>query len=210
MKKTNTVQLIIAGIVVVLVAICGTFAWFAESDSALVSQIGATAASPSIESGVSEIQYNVNGEWNTYDGSVPLSLTPGQVINFRVIFYAGSSQNVTVKMTDIATTDGGKTYDFTDKYSTAGALPLLCEALEYRVKFSDADSGDYSVLKDDIYFDGSNENKPAAVVYGPQTVDESALSGQQYIYYYDLTLPGSAGNEYQDQTINFDLELTIS
>ncbi|MBQ8027609.1 MAG: hypothetical protein IJ261_05780 [Clostridia bacterium] len=206
-QKTNTVQLIIAGFVVVLVAVCSTFAWFAVSDTARVDSIGASAASPSIESGVSEIQYKVGEEWQPYDGG-SLRLIPGEVRNFRVIFYASSSQNVTLKLTNISS-EKSKSYEFTDQYGTAGALPLMCKALEYRVNPS-GDNAAYTGLESKIYFDGSNENKPSAIIDGPEKVDPSALDGQQYTYYYDITLPGTAGNEYQDEEINFNLELIIS
>ena len=196
--KTNTVQLIIAGIVVVLVAICGTFAWFAVSDSARVNQIGATVASPSIESGVSEIQiYDPEkGIWNSYDGDVPLSFVPGQSYSFKVIFYAADSQNVWLKLSNLQEPE----------YTTAlegETVTYLQNALQYRVKFEEKAEGDYSNLSVDSTLGGAYllQEKPAT---------EFPKDNQTLICYYDLMLPGTAGNEYFDKTITADVELIFT
>ncbi len=207
-RNTNAVQLAIAGIVVVLVAICGTFAWFAANERAGIKGVEAVASSPTIESGISEIQYNVNGNWNTYDGKVPLKYVPGHNVKFRVIFYAAPTQNITLKMTNIKVGAEGEETDSFTQGDFSGALPKLCKALEYRVKLSDTDSGEYVPLLDKIDLEG--DNNPVAVVFGPETVDQSAASGQMYTYYYDLSLPGSVGNEYFDCSLMFDLALIIS
>ncbi len=195
--KTNTVQLIIAGIVVVLVAICGTFAWFAVSDSARVNQIGATVVSPSIESGVSEIQiYDpVNGEWNSYNGDIPLSFVPGQSYSFKVIFYAADTQNVWLRMSEI-----------TEPENEDGKY--LREVLVSRAKAVHEDVGEYHPLQLETDENGKLyadilQNKPA-------NSDFFAKDKQTLICYYDLMLPGTAGNEYFDKTLTADVELIFT
>ncbi len=196
--KTNTVQLIIAGIVVVLVAICGTFAWFAVSDSARVNQIGATVVSPSIESGISEIQiYDPErGEWNSYNGDIPLSFVPGQSYSFKVLFYAADTQNVWLQLSD----------PHEPEYTTAlegETVAYLQDALQYRVKFNENEEPSYSNLNIDDTLGGAYllENKPAT---------EFSKEQQMCVCYYDLMLPGTAGNEYFNKTFEADVELIFS
>ncbi len=195
-QKTNTIQLIIAGFVVVLVAICGTFAWFAVSDSSRVNHIEASVASPSMESGFGEIQiYDpMHKDWVEYDGEDPLGFIPGQSYSFRVTFYANESQNIWLRLNDITDSGGDE-------------QAKLYNALVYRSKSTaDADSA-YLPLKNVI---DESEGSRSAEIISQSPANAFEKQQQKYVCYYDLMLPGTAGNEYFDKVFNATVELIIS
>lgn len=195
-KKTNAVQLVVAGIALVFVAICGTFAWFAVSEASRVNKIEANAASPSIESGFGEIQiYDPTlKDWVEYDGEDPLSFIPGQSYSFRVTFYAGDSQHVWLRLNDITDSGGDEQYQ-------------LYNALAYRVKDSaDSDSA-YSPLSNVIT---ESEGSLVAEIVSTRPASEFEQQTQKRVCYYDLQLPGTAGNGYFNKTFNASVELIIS
>ena len=195
-QKTNTIQLIIAGFVVVLVAICGTFAWFAVSDSSRVNHIEASVVSPSMESGFGEIQiYDpMLKDWVEYDGEDPLSFIPGQSYSFRVTFFAGDSQQIWLDLTDIKDSGGDESVQ-------------LYNALTYRVKTESVDQGEYSLLT----VAPDTESKLCARLIDNRTASEFKQEKDlKRVIYYDLMLPGTAGNEYFDKEFSAEVELIIS
>ena len=195
--KTNSIQLIIAGIVVVLVAICGTFAWFAVSNSANVSRLGASVESPSTEaginSGISEIQYKVDGLWNTYDGEIPLDFVPGQSYSFKVIFKADKAQTAFLRMTGF-------------EENTA-----LFNLLQFRTGFAENEMSEFKKLSDTLNTLGE---KPYAELLGDKGKPVAGLelqSDSTYVVYYDLELPGEeVGNEGFDLSFHAIIELIFS
>ncbi len=196
-QKTNTIQLIIAGFVVVLVAICGTFAWFAVSDSSRVNHIGASVASPSMESGFGEIQiYDpMLKDWVEYDGKDPLSFIPGQSYSFRVTFYSGDAQQIWLDLKDIKDSGGDESVQ-------------LYNALAYRVKTQEGDeSGSTSSLNVSADTDGSLY---ARLIDGRTASEFQQEKDLKRVIYYDLILPGTAGNEYFDKAFSALVELIIS
>lgn len=196
-QKTNTVQLIIAGIVVVLVAICGTFAWFAVNDTARVNQIAASVASPSMESGFGEIQiYDpMRKDWVKYNGEDPLSFIPGQSYSFRVTFYSGDSQQIWLDLKDIKDSGGDENFQ-------------LYNALTYRVKTQE---GDESVSPSSLKVESDTDGKLYARLIDGHTASKFNLDKDlKRVVYYDLILPGTAGNEYFDKAFSAVIELIIS
>ena len=194
--KKNTVQLIIAGAVVVLVAICATFAWYASGDRSRVSGIVFNMESPSteeaIDSGISEIQiYNpAQGIWDVYDGEIPLDFVPGQSYSFKILFKADPSQHTWLRLTGFEEPAEGTT--------------ALINALEYSVKFTSGDEDNYNRFT----IDHKEENKPYAELISSKPVSEFAeKDGNMYVLYYNIQLPGTAGNEYSDQSFTADVEL---
>lgn len=197
-QKTNTIQLIIAGVVVILVAICGTFAWFAVSDSSRVNHIGASVASPSMESGFGEIQiYDpMLKDWVEYDGKDPLSFIPGQSYSFRVTFYSGDAQQIWLDLKDIKDSGGDERYQ-------------LYNALTYRVKTQEDDeSGSPSSLK--VESDNIDGKLYARLIDGRTASEFNQEKDLKRVIYYDLILPGTAGNEYFDKAFSALVELIIS
>ncbi len=195
-QKTNTIQLIIAGFVVVLVAVCGTFAWFAVSDSSRVNHMAASVASPSIESGFGEIQiYDPTlMDWVEYDGDDPLSFVPGQFYSFRVTFYANESQHIWLRLNDITDSGGDE-------------QAKLYNALTYRIKSSADDEPAYLPLKNVIT---ESEGSLSAEIISTRLVSEFEQQNQKRVCYYDLMLGGDAGNEYFDKAFSAVVELIIS
>lgn len=195
-QKTNTVQLIIAGFVVVLVAICGTFAWFAVSNSSMVAPIGATVASPNIESGFGEIQIYDPAvkDWVEYDGEDPLSFIPGQSYSFRVTFYAGEEQHIWLDLNELSDSGGN-------------ADVQLYNALTYRVKKSADAEVDYSALTVTTDTEGKLN---ARLINGLSASGFTQEKDLKRTCYYDLKLDGSAGNEYFNKEFNASVLLTIS
>ena len=196
-QKTNTIQLIIAGFVVVLVAICGTFAWFAVSDSSRVNYIEASVASPSMESGFGEIQIfdPMLKDWVEYDGKDPLSFIPGQSYSFRVTFYSGDSQQIWLDLKDIKDSGGDESVQ-------------LYNALTYRVKTQEGDeSGSPSSLNVAPDIDGK---LCARLINGLTASEFNQEKDLKRVVYYDLILPGTAGNEYFDKAFSAVVELIIS
>lgn len=194
--KKNTMQLIIAGIVVVLVAICGTFAWFATGDRSWVRHIGANVSSPSTEesinSGISEIQiYDpVSGNWKEYDGEIPLEFVPGQSYSFKVLFNADESQHNWLRLTG-----------FEEPVQDEVAL---INALQYSVKFESDSTDEYK----SFVIDHKENNDPYVEMVSQKPVAEYTEKEKgMYVLYYDIRLPGTAGNEYFDQSFTADVEL---
>lgn len=195
-KKKNTVQLIVAGIALVFVAIGGTFAWFASSSASRVDLIGATVASPSIESGFGEIQiYDPTlMDWVEYDGEDPLSFVPGQSYSFRVTFYANEEQSIWLRLNDLTDSGGDE-------------QAKLYNALDYRVKNAANPDAEFSPLKNVIT---ESEGKLSAEIISTRQANTFEQQNQKYICYYDLMLNGDAGNEYFDKQFNATVELIIS
>lgn len=195
-QKTNTVQLIIAGIVVVLVAICGTFAWFAVNDTARVNQIAASVASPSMESGFGEIQiYDpMRKDWVDYDGKDPLSFIPGQSYSFKVTFYSGDEQQIWLDLKDITDSGGDERYQ-------------LYNALTYRVKTQE---GDESVSPSSLKVESDIDGMYARLIDGRTASEFNLDKDLKRVVYYDLILPGKAGNQYFDKAFSAVVELIIS
>ena len=194
--KKNSVQLVIAGIVVVLVAICGTFAWYSIGEYANVRGIGANMKSPSteesIDSGISDIQiYDpLGGVWDNYDDKIPLSFVPGKTYSFKVIFDADASQVTWLR--------------FSGFEEPAESEKGLLDALEYSVKFTQGGADDYKKFEikhkeNDIPYVELISQKPV--------IEFGRVETGQYVLYYDITLPGTAGNDYFDQSFNADIEL---
>ncbi len=192
--KKNTMQLIVAGIVVVLVAVCGTFAWFSVGSRSRASHIGANMESPTteetIDSGISEIQiYDpISDNWKNYDGEIPLEFVPGKSYSFKVLFNADESQHTWLRLTGFEEPAEGD----------------LINALEYSVKFTSGSADDYK--KFEI---GHQEfNKPYAELISQKPVREfTEKENGMYVLYYDIMLPGTAGNDYFDQSFVADVEL---
>ena len=194
--KKNSVQLVIAGIVVVLVAICSTFAWYAIGDRSKVSDIGAVMKSPtteeSIDSGISEIQiYDpVSENWETYDGEIPLSFIPGQSYSFKVLFKADESQHNWLRLTGFEEPAEGE--------------KALVKALEYSVKFTSGGTDEYK----SFVIDHKENNDPYVEMVSKKPVIEyTEKENGMYVLYYSIKLPGTAGNDYFDQSFNADVEL---
>lgn len=194
--KKNTLQLIIAGIVVVLVAVCGTFAWFSVGSRSRASHIGANMESPTteetIDSGISEIQiYDpISDNWENYDGEIPLNFVPGQSYSFKVLFNADESQYTWLRLTGFEEPVEG--------------VPALVKALEYRVKITSDSAEDYK----NFAIDHKEENKPYVGLISQKPVREfTEKENGMYVLYYDIMLPGSAGNDYFDQSFAADVEL---
>ncbi len=195
-QKTNTIQLIIAGFVVVLVAICGTFAWFASSDRSWVNGIGATVVSPTTEeavnSGITQIQiYDPDYDnWKEYDGETPLDFVPGQSYSFKVLFNADVSQHTWLRLTGFE--------------EPAEDTPALVNALQYSVKFTKDDTESYQ----DFRIDHKEENEPYVEFVSQKPVTEfTEKENDKYVLYYSIKLPGEAGNEYFDCSFTADVEL---
>lgn len=192
----NTVQLIIAGIVVVLVAICGTFAWFATGDHSWVKNIGATLESPSteesIDSGISDIQiYDpLGGYWDDYDSESPLNFVPGQTYSFKVIFNADESQLTWLR--------------FSGFEEPAEGEQGLINALEYSVKFTQDGADDY---KSFVIEHKENDVPYVELISRKPVIEFGEKEANMYVLYYDIRLPGTAGNEYSDQVFTADVEL---
>ncbi len=196
--KKNTVQLMIAGIVVVLVAVCGTFAWFASGDRSWVKNIVANMESPSTEeainSGISEIQiYDpISGNWKNYDGEIPLSFVPGQSYSFKVLFNADESQHTWLRFTGIDEPAEGET--------------ALINGLQYSVKFTSDSADDFKHFE----IRHKEDNEPYVELVSQKPVTEfTEKENDLYVLYYDLSLPGTAGNDYFDQSFNADVELIL-
>lgn len=194
--KKNSVQLVIAGIVVVLVAFCGTFAWFATGDRSWVRNIGAKMESPSTEesinSGISEIQiYDpVSENWKNYDGEIPLSFVPNQFYSFKVLFNADESQYNWLRLTGFKEPAEGET--------------ALIKALEYSVKFTSGGADDYKSFE----IKHKEDNKPYVEMVSKKPVSEyTEKENGMYVLYYNIRLPGTAGNDYFDQSFTADVEL---
>lgn len=193
--KKNTAQLIIAGIVVVLVALCGTFAWYVTGDRAKVGGIGFVVESPSteesIDSGISEIQiYDpVSENWEVYDGEIPLDFVPGQSYSFKVLFKADTSQHTWLRLTGFE--------------EPAEGTSALINALEYSVKLTSDDEDNYTPFT----IEHKEENKPYVEFISQKPVTEFEKESNMYVLYYDIRLPGTAGNEYFDQSFSADVEL---
>lgn len=194
--KKNSVQLIIAGIVVVLVAICGTFAWFATGERSWVRHIGANMESPSTEesinSGISEIQiYDpVSENWEKYNGEIPLSFVPGQSYSFKVLFNADESQHNWLRLTGFAEPAEGES--------------ALINGLQYSVKFTSDGKDDYK----DFVISHKEDNKPYVELISQKPVTEyTEKDNGMFVLYYDIKLPGTAGNDYFDQSFVADVEL---
>lgn len=194
--KKNSVQLVIAGIVVVLVAICGTFAWFATGERSWVRHIGAKMESPSTEesinSGISEIQiYDpVSENWKNYDGEIPLSFVPGQSYSFKVLFNADESQYNWLRLTGFAEPAEGES--------------ALINGLQYSVKFTSDGKDDYK----DFVISHKEDNKPYVELISQKPVTEyTEKENDMYVLYYNIRLPGTAGNGYFDQSFSADVEL---
>lgn len=194
--KKNSVQLVIAGIVVVLVAICGTFAWFATGDRSWVRNIGAKMESPSTEesinSGISEIQiYDpVSDNWKNYNGEIPLEFVPGQSYSFKVLFNADESQHNWLRLTGFE--------------EPAQDEVALINALQYSVKFESDSTDEYK----SFVIDHKENNDPYAEMVSQKPVAEyTEKENGMYVLYYDIRLPGTAGNEYFDQSFTADVEL---
>lgn len=195
-QKTNTIQLIIAGFVVVLVAVCATFAWYASGDRSWVEGIFAKMESPSteesIDSGISEIQiYDpVSENWENYDGEIPLDFVPGQLYNFKVLFKADRSQQVWLRLT------GFEVPEEPDN------TPYLAKVLQYSVKFNEQGEDNYSYFN----IDHIEDNKTCAVLIDGMQVstdgkDNFISENGTYVLYYSLMLPGGRdenGNEIVD------------
>lgn len=195
-QKTNTVQLIIAGFVVVLVAVCATFAWYASGDRSWVEGIFAKMESPSteesIDSGISEIQiYDpVSENWENYDGAIPLDFVPGQSYSFKVLFNADISQHTWLRLTGFEEPEEG--------------IPALVNALEYSVKFTSGGADNYQ----SFIIDHKEENIPYVELVSQKPVTEfTEKENNMFVLYYDIRLPGTAGNEYFDQSFVADVEL---
>ncbi len=194
--KKNSVQLVIAGIVVVLVAICGTFAWYASGDHSWVRNIGANMSAPSTEesinSGIGEIQiYDpVSGNWKNYDGEIPLSFVPNQFYSFKVLFNADESQHNWLRLTGFAEPAEGES--------------ALINALEYSVKFKADSPDDYKSFE----IKHKEDNKPYVELVSQKPVtDYTEKENGMYVLYYDIRLPYTAGNDYFDQSFTADVEL---
>ena len=194
--KKNSVQLVIAGIVVVLVAICGTFAWFSVGSTSRASHIGATMESPTtddtIDSGISEIQiYDpISDNWKNYDGEIPLDFVPGKSYSFKVLFNADTSQHTWLRLTGFEEPAEG----------TSG----LINALEYSVKFTSGSADDYK----SFVINHKEDNKPYVELISQKPVSEfTEKENGMFVLYYDIRLPGSAGNDYFDQSFAADVEL---
>lgn len=200
-QKTNTIQLIIAGFVVVLVAICGTFAWFASSDRSWVNGIGVTVVSPTTEeavnSGITQIQiYDPDqSNWKDYDGEIPLVFVPGQSYNFKVIFNADVSQHTWLRLTGFE--------------EPAEGTPSLVSALQYSVKFTKDGADSYQ----DFKIDHKEENEPYVEFVSKKPVTEfTEKENGMYVLYYTLMLPNKKGeeevdNRYFNQSFTADVEL---
>ncbi len=190
--KTNTVQLIIAGIVVVLVAVCATFAWYAVGSFSKVSHITANMESPSteagIESGISEIQiYDPeNSRWNTYDGEIPLSFVPGQSYSFKVLFKADIVQTAFLRLTGFEET-------------------ALLDLLQYRVKFTESSEENYKG-----FTVNTQGEKPYAELLQKPVSELQDQGNSTYVVYYDLILPGEVESEGFDLSFHAIVELIFA
>ena len=194
--KKNTMQLVIAGIVVVLVALCGTFAWYAVGNRSVLRSIGAKMESPtteeSIDSGISEIQiYDpISDNWKNYDGEIPLDFVPGQSYSFKVLFNADTSQHTWLRLTGFE--------------EPAEGVPALINALEYSVKFTSGSADDYQ----GFVISRKEDNKPYVELVSQKPVQEfTEKEDGMFVLYYDIRLPGTAGNDYFDQGFAADVEL---
>ena len=189
-QKTNTIQLIIAGFVVVLVAVCATFAWYASGDRSWVKGIFANMESPSteesIDSGISEIQiYDPDkGTWVEYDDEIPLEFVPGQFYNFKVLFNADASQHTWLRLTGFEKPEEGEA--------------ALVNVLQYSVKVDESDEDNYN--KFDIKY--IEDNKPCVEFISQEPVTSfTKQDNGMYVLYYSLMLPGGRdenGNEIVD------------
>lgn len=190
--KTNTVQLIIAGVVVVLVAVCATFAWYAAGSFSKVSHIGAKMESPSteagIESGISEIQiYDPeNSRWNTYDGEIPLSFVPGQSYSFKVLFKADVTQTAFLRMTGFENT-------------------ALLDLLQYKIKFSEDESAELQ-----SFAVNTQGEKPYTELLQKPVSELQQQGNSTYVVYYDIMLPGTVESEGFDLSFHAIIELIFS
>ena len=203
--KKNTVQLIIAGAVVVLVALTGTFAWFASGDRSWVKGIGAKFESPtteeSIDSGISEIQiYDpVSDNWEKYDGEIPLNFVPNQSYIFKVLFTADPSQHTWLRFTGFEEPEEDET--------------ALIKGLSYNVGFSLDDLDNARPTLDDpenankLNIKYKENDEPYVELIGEEPVENFSKVDGAYVLYYELKLPYTAGNEYFDQSFNADVEL---
>ncbi len=194
--KKNSVQLVIAGIVVVLVAICGTFAWYAVGNFSTVKNISFSMSSPtteeSIDSGISEIQiYDPDSRnWEKYDGEIPLGFVPGQFYRFKVLFNADESQHNWLRLTGFE--------------EPAQDEVVLIKALQYSVKFTSDGKDDYK----DFVISHKEDNKPYVELISQKPVTEyTEKENGMYVLYYSIKLPDTAGNDYFDQSFNADVEL---
>ena len=191
--KMNAVQLGIASVVVLLVAFCATFAWYAVGNNSKVDGILANVASPSteagVQSGISEIQiYNPdNGEWNTYDGEVPLNFVPGQSYKFKVIFKADKSQQTFLRMTGFEETNE------------------LIGLLEYSVKFTENGDDDFQPFS----VNTQGESAYAEVLRKPVS-EFTPQSDGSYVVYYTVQLPRTVESEGFDHSFSANVELIFA
>ncbi len=206
-QRTNAFQLMVAGAVLVLVLVCGTFAWFAVGNFSNLRNVLASIGNAGIPNQLNSIQYSENGEsWEEYDGQ-KLAMEPGKVWYFRAGFTAGDGTAVRMSLVNIDGTyrepvkpsseeDGSAE---TATLPTAAAAAKFTEVLEYRL----GQNNDAAFTKLALEAD----NRTAVIMPAKQAVS-FPKEGVQYLSYYQIKMSEEATlEEYRNLSVSFDLQL---
>lgn len=205
-QKTNAFQLMVAGAVLVLVLVCGTFAWFAVGSHANLRGLLATISHSGIPNQLNSIHYSEDGEnWQKYDGQ-SLAMEPGKVWYFKAGFTATVDSAVGMKLVNIdgsyrapveTSTNEGEEIEITT-LPPSDSVARLAEVLQYRVNPTGADSFTDLTLQ---------EGNRTATILPAAVVDPNRKEGVQYVYYYELKMKEGATTDYSDLSLSFDLML---
>ncbi len=200
-EDSNRLQFLLTGIVLVVIVIGGTLAWFASNSKSNVSGISPNITAPqgSGETQTVQIEYLVNGEWD--DVGSTLLYVPGKCVTFRIktvyddsvvkLVASGASGGSSKDLFDpkIASCMRIDTYNIAEGSSDTVKTTYTTAELNAFPLISDLPSDSTAVLP--CILPGT---KPSLLL------NTHASAGYQYFVLYMIP---SAGNDLQNLSIDF-------
>ena len=183
-KEDNSFQLLFTALVLVVIAVGGTLAWFASNSTSSVDQVGASITAPTDNDSFdgSEIKEWADGNYVNY-GEGDSYYVPGMKRLFR------AQVNSTV----------GRKLLFVMNGASKPAL-----GSQIKIKFFDSDPTVNDAWQSDVNLPTDTLNSVAenVVNYGWSVVH--TVPASQYVWFC-LYMDESAGNTYQDLSFDFSV-----
>ncbi|HBL40946.1 MAG TPA: hypothetical protein DDY98_04985 [Ruminococcaceae bacterium] len=206
-EDNNRLQFLFTGIVLVVIVIGGTLAWFASNSNAGVGGISSAVTAPqgSGESQTVQIEYLVDGEWDDLGNT--LYFVPGKNVTFRVkttydhsvvkLVNGGASTATTKNLLDNEIASNMKIYTYNIAEGGSGSV---------KTSYTTAELDSYPLIS---ALSTSDSEEPRLV---PSSGDSNELlltsdanAGYQYFMLY--MVPG-AGNGLQNLSIQFEASIS--
>ena len=186
-KEDSSFQLLFTALVLVIIAIGGTLAWFAHNSTSSVDQLAASITAPTDDhdDDGEPLFYCLEGEdFSQYDGD--LNFVPGMKALFRVEITPGHNAHIKLVMNEEPALGDVMKIRFYDSWSSNTPYPSASSIT-------------------DVFNDELTEDANANEYVITHSITAADNSGYAYFFLY---MDSSAGNSYMDQNFDFIVRVT--